>query len=136
MDADKARAFAQDNHRAVLATRRDDGGLQMTPVVAGVDGEGKVLISTRETAMKTRNLRRDPRAAICVFQDPFFGSHVQIEGTADVVSLPEAMDGLIDYYRRVSGEHDDWDDYRAAMEREKRCLIRITIGRAGPDRAG
>ena len=86
--------------------------------------------------MKVKNLRRDPAAVLCVLSDGFFGPWVQVEGTVEVVPLPEAMDGLVDYYRRLSGEHPDWDDYRAAMARDRRCLIRIQIDRAGPDREG
>jgi len=136
MDADKAREFLRDNHRTILVTYRSDGGLQTSPVVTTVDGEGRAIISTRDTAYKVKNLRRDARATLCVFTDNFFGEHVQVEGTAEIVSLPDAMELLVDYYRRLAGEHDDWDDYRAAMEREKRCLVRIPIERAGPDRAG
>jgi PPOX class probable F420-dependent enzyme len=86
--------------------------------------------------MKVRNLRVRPRAWLCVMNDQFFGPWVQVEGPAEVVSLPEAMDGLVDYYRRASGEHPDWEDYRAAMVRERRVLVRVTIERAGPDRSG
>jgi PPOX class probable F420-dependent enzyme len=133
---DDARAFVASNHRAVLVTRRSAGGLQTSPVTVGVDGDGKVVISSRETAYKTRNLRRDPSATVCVFNDGFFGAWMQIDGTAEIISLPEAMDGLVDYYRRISGEHPDWDDYRRAMEQQKRVLIRLTIDRVGPTRAG
>ena len=91
------------NHRAVLITRRSGGGLQTSPVLVGVDDEGKVVISTREAAYKTRNLRRDPTAILCVLSDDFFGRWLQIEGTAQIVSLPEAIAGLVDYYRRISG---------------------------------
>jgi PPOX class probable F420-dependent enzyme len=101
-----------------------------------VDGEGRVLISTRETALKTRNLRRRPQASLCVFTDNFFGEWVQVEGDVEIISLPEAMDLLVDYYRRISGEHPDWDDYRAAMIRDRRVIARITITRAGPDASG
>ena len=87
-----------------------------------MDDAGRVLISTRETAIKTRNLRRDPRASLCVFTDGFFGEWVQVEGNAEIISLPGAMDLLVDYYRLVSGEHPDWDDYRAAMVRDRRCV--------------
>jgi hypothetical protein len=73
---------------------------------------------------------------VCVFVDGFYGPWVQVDGTAEVVSLPQAMELLVDYYRRVAGEHADWDDYRRAMEREKRVLIRITMESAGPDRQG
>lgn len=136
MDLERARDFLRAHHRAVLATFRTDGRPQLSPVLCVVDDAGRVLISTRETAMKTRNLRRDPRAALCVFTDEFFGPWVQVEGEAHITSLPEAMDGLVDYYRRAAGEHPDWDDYRAAMQRERRVLVSITITRAGPDVSG
>lgn len=136
MDIDEARDVVRTQHRAVLATVRADGTPQMSPVLAVVDGAGRVVISSRQTAYKVRNLRRDPRAWLCVLPDEFFGRWVQVEGTATIVDLPEAMEGLIDYYRRAAGEHPDWDDYRAAMERERRVLIRIDITRAGPDRSG
>jgi PPOX class probable F420-dependent enzyme len=133
---DDAREFVASNHRAVLVTRRSGGGLQTSPVLVGVDGDGKLVISTREAAYKTRNLRRDPTAVLCVVSDRFFGRWMQIEGTAQIVSLPEAMDGLVDYYRRISGEHPDWDDYRHAMEQQQRVLLRISIDTVGPTRAG
>jgi len=136
MDHEQARAFIRANHRAVLATHRRDGGVQMSPVLAGVDGEERVIISTRETAFKTHHLRRDPRASLCVQNDAFFGQWIQIDGTAEVLSLPEALEPLVDYYRRVVGEHPDWADYRAAMARERRVLLRLTIRHAGPDRHG
>jgi PPOX class probable F420-dependent enzyme len=131
---DEARAFVASNHRAVLVTRRSGGGLQTSPVTVGVDGDGKVVISTRDRAYKARNLRRDPSATLCVFNDGFFGSWLQIDGTAEIVSLPEAMEPLVDYYRRISGEHPDWDEYRQAMRDQRRVLIRVTIDRAGPTR--
>jgi PPOX class probable F420-dependent enzyme len=133
---DDARRFVASNHRAVLITRRSSGGLQTSPVLAGVDGEGTLVISTREAAYKTRNLRRDPTAVLCVFSDGFFGRWMQIEGTAQVVSLPGAMAGLVDYYRRISGEHPDWDDYRRAMQQQQRVLVRVSIDTVGPTRAG
>jgi len=133
---DEARRFLADHHHAVLATFRADGRPQLSPVLATVDAEGRVLISTREAAMKTRNIRRDPRVSLCVFNDQFYGDWVQVEGTAEVVSLPEAMDLLVDYYRRSAGEHDDWDDYRAAMEQQRRVVVRFAIERAGPNVEG
>jgi PPOX class probable F420-dependent enzyme len=136
MSPDEVREFVASNHRAVLITRRSGGGLQTSPVLVGVDDEGKVVISTREGAYKTRNLRHDPTAVLCVFSDDFFGRWVQIEGTAQVVSLPEAMEGLVDYYRRISGEHPDWDDYRHAMEQQQRVLVRVSIDAVGPTYAG
>jgi PPOX class probable F420-dependent enzyme len=136
VDLDQARSFLRDHHHAVLATTRRDGTPQLSPVLAGLDGEGRATVSTRETAMKTRNARRDPRVWLCVLSDRFLGNWVQLEGTATVLSLPEAMEPLVDYYRRVSGEHPDWDDYRRAMERERRVLLRVELTRAGPDRGG
>jgi PPOX class probable F420-dependent enzyme len=135
MSPDDAREFVASNHRAVLITHRPSGGLQTSPVLVGVDDDGKVVISTREAAYKTRNLRRDPTAVLCVLSDDFFGRWMQIEGTAQIVSLPEAMAGLVDYYRRISGEHPDWDDYRRAMQRDRRVLVRVSIDAAGPAHA-
>jgi PPOX class probable F420-dependent enzyme len=136
MDLDAARAFVRDRHNGVLATHRRDGHPQLSPVACGIDDSGSVVISSRETAVKVRNLRRDPRASVCVLSDRFWGEWIQIDGTAEIVSLPEAMEPLVDYYRSISGEHPDWDDYRAAMERERRVVVRIAIERAGPDVSG
>ncbi len=136
MGDDQAIGFIRTHHRAVLATRRRDGGVQLSPVVAAVDAQDRVVISTREGAMKTRNLRRDPHAWLCVMSDRFFGEWHGVEGTVAVLSLPEAMEPLVDYYRRVAGEHPDWDDYRRAMEREHRVLLRLRVERSGPTRVG
>ena len=136
MDADEAREFLRRHHRAVLTTFRGDGMPQLSPVSATVDAAGRVVISTRETAVKARNLRRDPRISLCAFTDGFFGPWVQVEGRAEIVSLPDAMEPLVDYYRSVAGEHPDWDDYRAAMQREQRVVVRFDIERAGPNVAG
>ena len=136
MQLEEARAFVRQHHHAVLATFRSDGRPQLSPIDCGVDDEGAVIFSSRETAMKVRNLRRDQRASLCVLSDEFYGSWIQVDGRATIVSLPEAMDGLVDYYRRLAGEHPDWDDYRRAMEKERRVLVRVEMERAGPDRAG
>ena len=137
MDLDEARDYLRRNHRAVLATMRRDGTPQMSPITVSVDEGGYVVVSSREPAMKVRNLRRDPRAWVCAFPDGFYGGpFVQVEGNATIVSLPEAMEPLVEYYRSISGEHPDWDDYRAAMERDQRVLIRLDLTRAGPDTSG
>jgi PPOX class probable F420-dependent enzyme len=136
MTAEPAREFLRANPRAVLATIRSDGLPQLSPVLCAVDDQGRILISTRETAVKTRNLRRDPRASVCGITERFFGEWIQAEGTAEVISLPGAMDLLTDYYRMISGEHPDWDGYRAAMERERRVIVRVTVTRTGPTVSG
>jgi PPOX class probable F420-dependent enzyme len=136
VDTPQALEFIRSNHHGVMSTRRADGLPAMSPIACAVDPEGRVVVSTRETAMKVKHLSRDPRVAICVLSDGFFGEWAQVEGTAEVVHLPDAMDGLVDYYRQVSGEHPDWDDYRAAMERDRRVLVRITVTRAGPNVSG
>ena len=136
MDAEQAIAFLQDNRRAVMSTIRRDGRPQLSPVTCVVDDAGRICISSRETAYKVKNLRRDPRIALCGLSDGFFGEWVQVEGSAELISLPEAMDLLVDYYRRAAGEHPDWDDYRAAMERNRRVIIRFAVERAGPNVSG
>jgi PPOX class probable F420-dependent enzyme len=136
MEIPEALDFVRRHHHAVLATTRADGTPQMSPVAATVDDAGRVVISSRETAVKTRNLRRDPRAFLCVFTDRFFGRWIQVNGTADVLSLPDAMEPLVEYYRSVAGEHRDWDEYRTAMRSEQRVLLRITPTYAGPTVAG
>ena len=135
MDLDDARDFVRRNHRAVLATRTSSG-VQQSPVLVGVDEQGRLTVSSRETAFKTKNLRVDPWAQLCVLNDGFFGDWIYVEGAAEVVSLPEAMEPLVEYYRGISGEADDWAEYRAGMEREQRVILRVTPTRAGPDRQG
>jgi PPOX class probable F420-dependent enzyme len=137
MDIAQAVAFMRNNHWAVLHTVRRDGGPQLSPVTVGVDAQDRPIVSSRETAMKTKNLLRNPRGALCVFTTGFYGEWCVAEGTCEVVRLPEAMDLLVDYYRTVRGEeHPDWDDYRAAMEREQRVALRFTLDRAGPTVSG
>jgi PPOX class probable F420-dependent enzyme len=133
VELDRARDFIRKHHRAVMVTFHADGRAQTSPVTCGVDDDGYVIVSTRETAAKVRNLERDPRTTLCVFTDGFFGDWVQVEGRAEIIHLPEAMERLVDYYRGISGEHPDWDDYRAAMERDRRVLVRVALTRAGPD---
>jgi PPOX class probable F420-dependent enzyme len=135
MDLDRVRDFVRDHHRAVLATR-SGSGVHQSPVLVGVDDEGRLTVSSRETAYKTKHLRADPWAQLCVFPDGFFGEWIYVEGEAEVVSLPEAMEPLVEYFRGISGEADDWDEYRAGMEEERRVILRITPTKAGPDRQG
>ena len=128
-----AKEFLKHNHHGVLATRRKNGGLQMSPVTCGLDGEGRAVISSRETAYKVNNLRRDPRAALCAFTENFHCSvWVQISGKAEIISLPQALDTLVYLQRQVYGEHDSWPDFHQRMAREKRVIIRIGIETVGP----
>ena len=137
MTIDQAVDIIRRQHRAVIATSRADGRAQLSPVLVGVDDDGTLLVSTREAAAKVRNLTRRPYAAVCVFPDSFFGGRwVQVEGPVTLEHMPEAADGLVRYYRSVSGEHPDWDEYRSAMSIEQRVLVRITPERAGPSREG
>ena len=135
MEIDKGLDYVRNNSRAVLATRRRDGSPQMSPVTLAVV-DATIVMSTRETAVKTWNLRRDPVAWLCVFPDKWLGRWVQLQCRGDVVSLPDAMDHLVEYYRTLSGEHPDWDDYRRAMNEDKRCIVWFQIEAAGPDIQG
>ena len=130
MDLDEARAVVRKQHRAVLSTLRANGEPQMSPVLATVDSAGHVTVSTTRGAAKVRNLRRDPRAWLCVLPDQFFGHWIQVEGAVEIVELPEAMPLLEEYYRSISGEHENWDEYRRAMEEEHRVVLRVSLTRA------
>jgi PPOX class probable F420-dependent enzyme len=136
MELTAARDFVRANHRAVLATRNPSGGVQQSPVLVAVDDQGRFVVSSRETAYKTRNLRADPWAQLCVLPDSFFGDWVYVEGETAVVPLPEATEPLVDYYRQISGEHEDWEAYRDSLREQRRVLLRMSALRAGPDRQG
>jgi len=137
MDLERARAFILEHHRGVLATRRSGGGIRQSPIVAAVDDDDLIVISSRETAYKVRYLRADPWAQVCMFPDGFFGPWVWVEGRAAILSLPDAMEPLVDYRRRFTDAAAlDWDAYRERMVQERRVLIRIHAERAGPDRQG
>jgi PPOX class probable F420-dependent enzyme len=116
-----------------MHTYRSDGRPQLSPVTIGVSAAGQLIVSTRETSVKVRNHSRDPRVSLCVFTDRFFGEWIQVDGTATLLRLPEAMEPLVEYYRSLSGEHPDWDDYRQAMVRDQRLLVQIEMTRVGPD---
>ena len=135
MDPAKALDYIKENSNAVLATARRDGTPQMSPVsVAVVDDT--VVMSSRETTYKVKNLRRDPRSWLCVFPRKFLGDWVQIECRAEIISGPEAIEPLVAHYRAMRGEHPDWDEYRQAMVTDQRCLVKFHILRAGPDHSG
>lgn len=124
--------FVRPRHRAILLTRRSDGTPQGSPLTCGVDDSGRLVMSTYPQRAKTRNARRDPRASVIVLSDEWDGPWVQIDGTAEVLDMPEAVEPLVEYFRNISGEHPDWDEYRAAMARQGKSLIRVTPERWGP----
>ena len=137
MDFPTAKEFLARHHWGVLATRRKEGSLQMSPVTVGIDPDGRAIISSRETAYKINNLRRDPRAAVCVFTHEFHGEGwVQINGSAQIVSLPDAMETLVYLERQAKGENRDWPSFHQRMAREQRVVIRISIDDVGPKRRG
>jgi PPOX class probable F420-dependent enzyme len=124
--------FLRPRHHAVLSTVRSDGGNQMSPVTMGLGQDGSVLISSYPERAKIRNLRRRPRASLCVLSDSFGDAWVQLTGSATIVDLPDALDGLVEYFRSISGEHPDWDGYRRAMVTQGKVLLKIDIERWGP----
>jgi PPOX class probable F420-dependent enzyme len=128
--------FVRGRHRMVLTTHRADGSLQSSPVTGGVDGEGRIVVASYPQRAKAGNLRRDPRASITVLSDEFDGPYVQVDGDAEVIDVPEAVDGLVEYFRSIAGEHSDWDEYRQAMIDQGKCLIRVTPTRWGPVATG
>jgi PPOX class probable F420-dependent enzyme len=128
--------FLRPRHRALLLTRRRDGSPQLSPVAAGVDGAGRVVVATYPQRAKVRNARREPAVSLCFLSDDWDGPWVQVDGTAEVLDLPEALEAFVEYYRSIAGEHPDWDEYRAAMVRQGKSLLRVTIERWGPVATG
>jgi PPOX class probable F420-dependent enzyme len=128
--------FVRPRHRGILTTSRRDGRPQLSPVAMGLDGQDRVVISTYPERAKAANLRRDPRATVCVLSDDWDGPWVQVDGSAEVLDLPGALEPLVEYYRAISGEHPDWDAYREAMQQQGKSLVRITIDRWGPVATG
>ena len=128
--------FLRPRHRAILATTRGDGSPQFSPVTCGVDGEGRIVVATYPERAKARNARREPKVSAVVLSDEWNGPWVQVDGTAEVLDLPDALEPLVEYFRCVSGEHSDWDEYRAAMVKQGKALIRITPTRWGPIATG
>ena len=137
MEIADAQKFLAVNHRGCLVARKRDGWPQMTLVSPAIDAQGRVILTTRGTTYKVKNIRRDPRVSLLVFGDQFHGSkYVQIHGPAEVIALPEAKDLLIHWHRQTKGEHPNWDDYREKMREERRVILRINIEKVGPNRRG
>jgi PPOX class probable F420-dependent enzyme len=136
VDRDALLQFLRPRHHALLVTQRREGGVQLSPVTCGVDAEGRIVVSTYPQRAKVANARRDPKVSLCVLSDEWDGPWVQVDGEVEVLDLPEALEPLVDYYRAISGEHPDWADYRAAMTRQGKSLLRITVTRWGPIATG
>ena len=136
VDREQLIEFVTPRHRAILITTRADGRPQSSPLACGVDSAGRIVISTYPERAKVANLRRDRRVSVCVLSDEWNGPWVQLDGTAEVLDLPEALEPLVEYFRRISGEHPDWDEYRQAMLRQGKSLIRVTIDAWGPVATG
>jgi PPOX class probable F420-dependent enzyme len=136
VDREALLAFVRPRHQAILITSRADGGPQASPVTIGVDPRGRIVVSTYPERAKTANARRSPGVSVVVLSDDFGGAWVQVDGTAEVLDLPEALEPLVEYFRCISGEHPDWDEYRAAMVRQGKSLIRVTGTRWSPIATG
>jgi PPOX class probable F420-dependent enzyme len=128
--------FLRPRHRAILMTTRKDGRPQSSPNTCGVDTEGRIVISTYPERAKAANVRRNPKVSVCVLSDEWSGPWVQVDGTAEVIDLPDSVEPLVEYFRVISGEHPDWDEYRQAMRDQGKSLIRITIDGWGPIATG
>jgi PPOX class probable F420-dependent enzyme len=135
-DREELLAFLRPRHHAILMTTRRDGRPQSSPNTCGVDAEGRIVISTYPERAKAHNIRRNPQVSLCVLSDDFGGPWVQVDGTAEVLDLPEALEPLVEYFRVISGEHPDWDEYRQAMRTQGKSLIRVTIDSWGPIATG
>jgi len=136
VDREALLEFLRPRHHMLLGTQRRDGWVQLSPVSCGVDDRGRLVVSTYPQRAKTANARRDPRVTAAVLSDDWDDAWVQVEGTVEVLDLPEALEPLVDYYRAIAGEHPDWDDYRAAMTRQGKSLLRITVDSWGPIATG
>jgi PPOX class probable F420-dependent enzyme len=136
VDRDRLVEFLRPRHHAILMTTRRDGRPQASPNACGVDAEGRIVISTYPERAKVANIRRNPQVSVCVLSDDFGGAWVQVDGTAEVLDLPAALEPLVEYFRCISGEHPDWDEYRQAMRDQGKSLIRVTIDRWGPIATG
>ncbi|MFF4473901.1 PPOX class F420-dependent oxidoreductase [Streptomyces sp. NPDC001599] len=128
--------FVRPRHRAILLTRRTDGSPQGSPLTCGVDDAGRIVVSTYPERAKTRNARRDPRVSLLVLSDEWNGPWVQIDGTAEVIDAPDSVEPLVEYFRNISGEHPDWDEYRQAMVKQGKSIVRVTPEKWGPVATG
>ena len=128
--------FVRSRHHLIMTTRRKDGSPQSSPVTAGVDPQGRIVVSSYPERAKVSNIRRDPRVSVLVLSDDFGGPWVQVETTCTVIDLPDAIEPLVEYFRSISGEHSNWDEYRQAMIDQGKCLLRMEPVSWGPIATG
>ena len=136
VDLDALLEFVRPRHRALLITRRADGTPQASPLTCGVDDSGRLVMSTYPERAKTANARRDPAVSVVILSDDWNGPWVQIDGDAEVLDIPDSVEPLVEYYRNIAGEHPDWDEYREAMVKQGKSIIRVTPRRWGPVATG
>ncbi len=136
VDLDELLEFVRPRHQLVLVTHRQDGSPQVSPVTGGVDQEGRIVISTYPERAKATNARRNASVSVLVLGDEFNDAWVQVDGECEVIDMPDAVEPLVDYFRCISGEHSDWDEYRQAMRDQGKSLLRITPTRWGPIATG
>ena len=136
VDRNRLEEFLRPRHRLILMTTRADGTPQISPVTCGLDAEGRLVVATYPDRAKANNARRNPKVSACVLSDEWNGPFVQVDGQAEVLDMPEALEPLVEYFRCISGEHPNWDEYREAMRKQDKSLIRITIERWGPVATG
>jgi PPOX class probable F420-dependent enzyme len=136
VDLDGLLEFVRPRHRAILLTRRSDGSPQGSPLSCGVDPAGRLVMSTYPERAKTVNARRDPAVSVLVLSEEWNGPWVQVDGAAEVIDAPDSVEPLVEYFRSISGEHPDWDEYRAAMVKQGKSIIRVTPRRWGPVATG
>ena len=133
---DELTEFLRGAHHAVLITRRASGGLQSSPVSCGIDADGRLLVSTYPQRAKVANIRRDPAVSLCVMSEDWNDPYVHVDGTAEVLDLPDALEPFVEYFRSIAGEHPDWEEYKAAMASQGKCLVRVTVDNWGPIATG
>ncbi|MGB5934797.1 MAG: PPOX class F420-dependent oxidoreductase, partial [Ornithinimicrobium sp.] len=124
--------FVRLRHRATLVTYRSNGGLQMSPVTCGMDAQGRIVIATYPQRAKATNIRHTDRVSLAIHSDDWDGPYVQLDGVAELLEMPEAVEPLVDYFRSISGEHPNWAEYREAMHRQGKALIRVSVQHWGP----
>jgi PPOX class probable F420-dependent enzyme len=129
IDLDRARRFLKSRHQGILATIRRDGRPQLSNILYVLDDDGRIKISVTHTRAKTRNLRRDGRATLHV-QGRDAYEYLVVDGTVQLIEGDGLGEKLRDYYRKARGEHPDWDEYDAAMIKEERLLLDLSIDRA------